>query len=584
MPTTTQFARRGMTLTTVRCALLLDLVAVLQLLVLMSGVLCVQGFFLHPAGQSACHAHTFNKRPWHTPSPYSISSPFLLHPTTSAQLTTLSGRRAGNDHHHHHQQHTRRHLRDKDKAGPLKALRQAVALLNSALQLVFSSGDVFGTYSSLLPDTRTPNLGRRRGGASRGGGGGGGPRWGRGRMHERGEQDGSGNGEAEGDMEAEGGGGETEAGDVGLNDMISQRDLNSWEAWQGGNPRKQQEDEEQRAQRKQRRRKKMTFSTRYSCAVSVANASRLEEYMALPFDQYSLLDQSFISRVEGKENEQGNVFRFMVPANELVGLQTVPIVDVRVDVDARKRQLSITSISSRFVARASDGTILGTQSMSLLTNNSLAFSTRILWDNRVTTKGGKVGSVPYSGIPSARDAAADEWARDVPAEGGGSGPGANLARLRRRIFLRGSNANKTAQLQQPLDDEIKAGAGILPEVHSNVPSKRLRKLSCRANLEVGVVVPPPFSLLPGLILRQGASLILSTLVGTLVNRFLELLIEDYHNWQDQVSREASAGALLGYDPQRFDEREIEVSEADEDEDEPPPPPCIEPLLEPEYII
>jgi len=99
-----------------------------------------------------------------------------------------------------------------------------------------------------------------------------------------------------------------------------------------------------------------------------------------------------------------------------------------------------------------------------------------------------------------------------------------------------------------------------------------------------VVVPPPFSLLPGLILRQGASLILSTLVGTLVNRFLKLLIEDFHKWQDQASREASAGALLGYDPQRFDEREIEVSEADEDEDEPPFPPRAGPLLEPEYII
>lgn len=381
---------------------------------------------------------------------------------------------------------------------------------------------------------------------------------------------------------AQGGGGETEAGEVGLNDLVSKRDLNSWEAWQGGNPQNQREDE-QRAQRQQRRRKKMTFSTRYSCAVSVVNASRLEEYMALPFDQYSLLDQSFISRVEGKENEKGNVFRFMVPANELVGLQTVPIVDVRVDVDARKRQLSITSISSRFVARSADGTILGTQAMSLLTNNSLAFSTRILWDSSTSKQSSRFGTVPLSSNPSSSSSwggAAGEVGADVRGEGGGNGPGANLARLRRRIFFRGGNASKATQAQQLLeDDETKAGAGS-----PDVAAARLRKLSCRANLEVGVVVPPPFSLLPGLILRQGASLILSTLVGTLVNRFLELLIEDFHKWQDQASREASAGALLGYDPQRFDEREIEVSEADDDDDEPPPPPQAGPLLEPEYII
>lgn len=564
-----------------RCAVLLDLAAVLKVLVLTSGLLCVQGFF-YPAGQSTRHTHTWNKRPWHTPSPSSISSPFFLPHTISCQNTMLGGRRSGNDN-HHHQQQTLQHFRDKDKAGPLKALRQAAALLNSVLQLVFSSGDVFGTYSSLPSDTPTPDLGRRRGGASRSGGGG--PRWGRGRIDGQGEENGGDDDKAEGYMGAEGGGEETEAGIERLSDMVSQRDLNSWEAWQGGSPRKQQVAEEQRAQRKQRRRKKMTFSTRYSCAVSVANASRLDEYMALPFDQYSLLDQSFISRVEGKENEQGNVFRFMVPANELVGLQTVPIVDLRVDVDARKRQLSITSISSRFVARASDGTILGTQSMSLLTNNSLAFSTRIIWDSKVARQGGKLGSVPYAGTPSATGAAADEWARDVPAEGGGNGPGANLARLRWRIFRRGGNAIKAAEMELPLNDKLTAGSDSPPElVNLDVASQRLRKLSCRANLEVGVVVPPPFSLLPGLILRQGASLILSTLVGTLVNRFLELLIEDYHKWQDQASREAIAGALLGYDPERFDEREIEVSEADEDKDDPPPPPCMDPLLEPEYII
>lgn len=168
-------------------------------------------------------------------------------------------------------------------------------------------------------------------------------------------------------------------------------------------------------------------------------------------------------------------------------------------------------------------------------------------------------------------------------EGSGNGPGANLARLRKRIFFRGGNVNKAPQEQDLMLSEGDNSSGNTSVVRTDAAAGRLRKLSCRATLEVGVVVPPPFSLLPGLVLRQGASLILSTLVGTLVNRFLELLVADFYKWQDQASREASVGGLLGYDPERFDEREIEVSEADEDEDEPPLSPAP-PLPEPEYII
>lgn len=117
--------------------------------------------------------------------------------------------------------------------------------------------------------------------------------------------------------------------------------------------------------------------------------------------------------------------------------------------------------------------------------------------------------------------------------------------------------------------------------------KQQRKLSCRARVEVGVVVPPPFSLLPGLVLRQGASLILNTLVSTLVNRFLELLIEDFHRWarDDEASRlaaSATGGGLLGYDPEMLLERSVEtVEEGEEDEDEGNGPPALPP---PEYII
>lgn len=105
--------------------------------------------------------------------------------------------------------------------------------------------------------------------------------------------------------------------------------------------------------------------------------------------------QAFISRV------RDNVFRFMVPANELVGLQTVPIVDVSVSVDTAKRLLNITSISSKLVSRSRNGTIVSTFDVGLLQNNSLRFHTHISWD----------------APPEAQN-----------------GPRRNLARLRRTIF------------------------------------------------------------------------------------------------------------------------------------------------------
>lgn len=314
--------------------------------------------------------------------------------------------------------------------------------------------------------------------------------------------------------------------------------------------------------------------------------------MTLPFDQYSLLDQSFISRV------QGNVFRFMVPANELVGLQTVPIVDVKVDVDAKKRLLAITSISSRLVSRASDGTILGTHDVGLLSNNSLSFSTTISW-----AEGGGLGS--------------------------GLRPGANLARLRQRIFQPKASAatnqkgtsgmsgmaasllddNVASSVQLQMDDIIRGGSREVEDNSLRIQSRaaknnegeegpaaaaaaanskggnvKKRKLACTAKIDVGVVVPPPFSLVPTLVLRRGASIVLSTLVASLINRFLDLVIEDFYKWEQGVGR--NEGSLLGYEPERYADRIIETDtdgdnlikelqgEIDQQEEDPPP----------EYII
>lgn len=538
-------------------AVFLELVIVLQLCLVYVN-LPVEGFLLR--GHGICVS--FKCQHKRLPLPYQVLSTHSFFGTHGA-----AGATENND----VQQNQHCPITDE---GPLKSVRQAVRVLNSVLHIMFSAGDVFGMYSSPSASVLAPTFTNKRGGASRAD-----SRWALGRpgrraLESRDDRDTSEKSVAKEDIAEEG---------SEIQKFVSQRDLNSWDVWQGVDQNRHRHSEDERQRRQQRRRKKMTLSTRYTCGVSVANASRLEEYMGLPFDQYSLLDQSFISRVEkGKENPQGNVFRFMVPANELVGLHTVPIVDVRVDVDMSKRQLAITSISSRFVSRATDGTILGTQAVNVLTNNSLAFSTRIKWNRPATTK--KYSERVQKGMPIA-----DNLPRDVPYFPLGSPPyieeesiatdeisrvsGGNFARLRKRIFSR-------ARL---VDDQVVQNATRFQSRDANTQltdqdAEVQQKLSCRAHVEISVEVPPPFSLLPGLILRQGASLILSTLVGTLVNRFMELLIEDYQSWQDQESRVASAGGLIGYNPQRFDERTIEVSESDDDDN------GSALLPEPEYMI
>lgn len=51
-------------------------------------------------------------------------------------------------------------------ANPLKAMRRAVALMNGLLQLLFSTGDLFGHVSGGSGSMPAPDLGLRRGGAS----------------------------------------------------------------------------------------------------------------------------------------------------------------------------------------------------------------------------------------------------------------------------------------------------------------------------------------------------------------------------------------------------------------------------------
>lgn len=282
------------------------------------------------------------------------------------------------------------------------------------------------------------------------------------------------------------------------------------------------------------RRKKVFFGSRYSCSIRVTNATLLPAYMQLPFEEYSLLDQAFISRVEK------NVFRFMVPANELVGLSTVPVIDVAVTLSPATKVLEFKSISCRLVKRDRNGTFSTVEQPELLSNNSLTFSARVSWEknNNLLSRG------------------------------------RNLAKgLRQSIFRQGPGVEE--------DDLITETPTVL-------------RLTCRSSVHVGVAIPPPFSLIPRIVIRQSASVILSTIVSNLMNRFLDLLIDDFRKWvaNDEHRREGSARALLNYRMEDYKDRLVDATLLYDRDSEPQPKRKSRNKLsrpddsadEPEYVI
>jgi hypothetical protein len=70
-------------------------------------------------------------------------------------------------------------------------------------------------------------------------------------------------------------------------------------------------------------------------------------------------------------------------------------------------------------------------------------------------------------------------------------------------------------------------------------------MSCVVDVAFTVTVPPPLSLVPGLLLSTTASLVAKLTMQTLLPQFLELLAVDYQRWSSgTVSRAQPAGSLV----------------------------------------
>lgn len=70
-------------------------------------------------------------------------------------------------------------------------------------------------------------------------------------------------------------------------------------------------------------------------------------------------------------------------------------------------------------------------------------------------------------------------------------------------------------------------------------------LSSRMALRIEVMVPPPYSRIPGPFLAGATRVILDAVIAQLYPRFLELLAQDYRTWARGDARNAQEGELIG---------------------------------------
>lgn len=190
-----------------------------RLLIMLVVAAAALGFGVVAAGSSS-GSDTYMRRRQHLQHAGFLPSPWTMSTRRRAGLVLA---RAGSYGHQHQQQpgphaagleKQRRRRTGGGSANPLTAMRRAAVLMNGLLQLLFSTGDLFGHVSSSSVGTPAPDLGQRRGGASSGSDGrppasptagstgGGGGRW---RRMRRGVEAAEGGEEEEDEVEAEAG-------------------------------------------------------------------------------------------------------------------------------------------------------------------------------------------------------------------------------------------------------------------------------------------------------------------------------------------------------------------------------------------
>ncbi|CAG9460171.1 unnamed protein product [Pedinophyceae sp. YPF-701] len=213
----------------------------------------------------------------------------------------------------------------------------------------------------------------------------------------------------------------------------------------------------------------------------------LVDYLALPVEQYSVLDPTWVSRPEGAPP---GCFRLTVPLRDLAGVELEPTLLIRAGYVPEKTRVVLESVESSFGSPQ--------------------------WDAYASVS--LKASLTRVDVADADDA--DRWLGQPESARSGA-----------------PTVDSDGVIDvEPIDNVRDADA---PPVAG---------LRCSVEVLVDVRVPQSLRIVPGVVLRGAGSTILRAAMGVLLPSFLDLLAADYRRWATRSQpRDLPAGNLLPAD-------------------------------------
>ncbi|KAG5178091.1 hypothetical protein JKP88DRAFT_350464 [Tribonema minus] len=267
--------------------------------------------------------------------------------------------------------------------------------------------------------------------------------------------------------------------------------------------------------------------------------TQLEEYMQTPVSQYSTLDDKLITRLDDE------TFRLAVPLASYVGLDLTPTVDVAVDTSAvqRERLLRMHSLGSTLYGTSSDTAALGKPQVLAPRG----------WGRRLAQQERRRRQRRKARITEGKP----EWF-EVSFE----------AKVRWSEGMR--------------RDLMTEGA-FLGLAQRNATAEGACTLACGVDVEVAVVLPPPFSkVMPRGVVGGAMRVVLRAVLSALAPALLSYLAQDYERRSGMqqrstplISHDSSVedaefdGEVpnLGLDEANFNDVDADFDEGDEEDDE-----------------
>lgn len=272
-------------------------------------------------------------------------------------------------------------------------------------------------------------------------------------------------------------------------------------------------------------------------------STRLKEYLALPVEEYNLLDPKWINRDSGEPN----VFHFKVPLNQTVGLKLEPQLWVAVDIDTKREEVQFSSSRFKF----------GEKDLDFVLEEVLKFEFSGKLSYRAEGKVKRLGDVKRGAKNVTRVGRLDAEQDIVDVEvAGEKGEGAALPGEKAGIGEEGlsngsapgtssvnSNGRKPADPTKDWDD------GMAVQAH-----KMRLEVTTQVQLKLPAGSPPG----TGLMMSSAGKLILKAAQQALAAAFVRLVAEDYRQWTAKPGggKRESTGSLVAAAPAESEEQPV----------------------------